>query len=144
MHMCSMHMHMKKEEKTISATVPTPAPAGSRQAAERKSLCVTHFLLASKNQKRVHMHMYMLCRDNFIQKERKKTDSPREGWEDGTPPPHRDFNVITSAHPSKKIIRDPEIFLCLTGADAGTPQEPQSAEGARKKTLPHSFYLILE
>ena len=24
-------------------------------------------------------------------KERKKTDKPREGWEDGTPPPHRDF-----------------------------------------------------
>ena len=24
-------------------------------------------------------------------KERKKTDNPREGWEDGTPPPHRDF-----------------------------------------------------
>ena len=22
---------------------------------------------------------------------RKKTDNPREGWEDGTPPPHRDF-----------------------------------------------------
>ena len=21
----------------------------------------------------------------------KKTDNPREGWEDGTPPPHRDF-----------------------------------------------------
>ena len=30
-------------------TVPTPAPAGSRQAAEPKSLSVTHFLLASKN-----------------------------------------------------------------------------------------------
>jgi len=26
-------------------------------------------------------------------KERKKTDNPREGWEDGTPPPHRDFSV---------------------------------------------------
>ena len=26
-------------------------------------------------------------------KERKKTDNPREGWEDGTPPPHRDFNL---------------------------------------------------
>ena len=26
-----------------------------------------------------------------IKKERKKTDNPREGWEDGTPPPHRDF-----------------------------------------------------
>ena len=24
-------------------------------------------------------------------KERKKADNPREGWEDGTPPPHRDF-----------------------------------------------------
>ena len=24
-------------------------------------------------------------------KERKKTDNPREGREDGTPPPHRDF-----------------------------------------------------
>ena len=26
-----------------------------------------------------------------IKKERRKTDNPREGWEDGTPPPHRDF-----------------------------------------------------
>ena len=24
-------------------------------------------------------------------KERKKAVNPREGWEDGTPPPHRDF-----------------------------------------------------
>ena len=24
-------------------------------------------------------------------KERKKTYNPREGWEDGKPPPHRDF-----------------------------------------------------
>jgi len=24
-------------------------------------------------------------------KERKKTANPREGWENGTPPPHRDF-----------------------------------------------------
>ena len=26
-----------------------------------------------------------------LKKERKKTDNPREGWENGTPPPHRDF-----------------------------------------------------
>ena len=26
-----------------------------------------------------------------VKKERKKTDNPREGWENGTPPPHRDF-----------------------------------------------------
>ena len=29
--------------------------------------------------------------EGALKKERKKTDSPREGWEDGTPPPHRDF-----------------------------------------------------
>ena len=27
----------------------------------------------------------------FFELKRKKTDNPREGWEDGTPPPHRDF-----------------------------------------------------
>ena len=27
----------------------------------------------------------------YFPKERKKTDNPREGWENGTPPPHRDF-----------------------------------------------------
>ena len=26
-----------------------------------------------------------------VKKERKKTHNPREGWENGTPPPHRDF-----------------------------------------------------
>ena len=32
------------------------------------------------------------------QKERKKTDTPREGWEDGTPPPHRDFKKRGVVH----------------------------------------------
>ena len=32
-----------------------------------------------------------LCAGQRLKKERKKTDNPREGWEDGTPPPHRDF-----------------------------------------------------
>ena len=31
------------------------------------------------------------CTTEARKKERKKTDNPREGWEDGTPPPHRDF-----------------------------------------------------
>ena len=33
--------------------------------------------------------------DHERKKERKKTDNPREGWEDGTPPPHRDFKEGT-------------------------------------------------
>ena len=33
----------------------------------------------------------VLVRASLLKKERKKTDNPREGWEDGTPPPHRDF-----------------------------------------------------
>ena len=32
------------------------------------------------------------------QAKRKKTDSPREGWEDGTPPPHRDFKERGVVH----------------------------------------------
>ena len=30
-----------------------------------------------------------LCR--VLKKERKKTHNPSEAWENGTPPPHRDF-----------------------------------------------------
>ena len=32
-----------------------------------------------------------ILQSGWQKKERKKTDNPREGWEDGTPPPHRDF-----------------------------------------------------
>ena len=39
-------------------------------------------------------------------KERKKTDNPREGWEDGTPPPHRDFAAVFFARGSMSY------FLC--------------------------------
>ena len=31
------------------------------------------------------------ARESSCGKERKKTKNPREGWEDGTPPPHRNF-----------------------------------------------------
>ena len=36
-----------------------------------------------------------VCCRHRRKKERKKTDNPREGWEDGTPPPHRDFKEGT-------------------------------------------------
>ena len=36
-------------------------------------------------------------------RERKKTDNPREGWEDGTPPPHRDFKMNVEPNESKPL-----------------------------------------
>ena len=35
---------------------------------------------------------------SYLKKERKKTDNPREGWEDGTPPPH-----VLSRRPSRHV-----------------------------------------
>ena len=37
------------------------------------------------------MYVCRKVKNRTRKKERKKTDNPREGWEDGTPPPHRDF-----------------------------------------------------
>ena len=45
-----------------------------------------------KNRWLVHLE-HLEC--DYQKKERKKTDNPREGWEDGTPPPHRDFKEGT-------------------------------------------------
>ena len=33
-----------------------------------------------------------------VQTTSQKTDNPREGWEDGTPPPHRDFKERGEVH----------------------------------------------
>ena len=38
----------------------------------------------------------MRMRTEYLGK-RKKTHNPREGWEDGTPPPHRDFKERRAA-----------------------------------------------
>ena len=39
----------------------------------------------------------------IVKKERKKTDNPGEGWEDGTPPPHRDFKERGVRQQSKAL-----------------------------------------
>ena len=48
-------------------------------------------------------------------KKRKKTGKPREGWEDGTPPPHRDFKersvVLAVDHPTH--THSPPLGVCL-------------------------------
>ena len=40
----------------------------------------------------------MICYLPVLTEKRKKTDNPREGWEDGTPPPHRDFKERGVVH----------------------------------------------
>ena len=52
-----------------------------------------HLLAHGKHGRRLRPHAghpRYACAKGLL-KERKKTDNPREGWEDGTPPPHRDF-----------------------------------------------------
>ena len=67
----------------------------------------------------------MLKRTRAGKKERKKTDNPREGWEDGTPPPHRDFlrrGVCGASHgpptlgrlPPPISLRSPSPILAAT------------------------------
>ena len=45
------------------------------------------------------------------EKERKKTDNPKEGWEDGTPPPHRDF-------------KERSVVLAVCGPESDLPCPP--------------------
>ena len=44
-------------------------------------------------------------------KKKKENTHPREGWEDGTPPPHRDFKTLRTCAPE---------FLLLTAPGFGT------------------------
>ena len=51
----------------------------------------------------------------FSPKERKQTDNPRQGWEDGTPPPHRDFKerssvVLAVAQKERKKTGNPRAI----------------------------------
>ena len=63
-------------------------------------------------------------------KERKKTDNPREGWEDGTPPPHRDFKErspvrkkerkhTTQGSPVPSVVRKILFPTCIPGRPPG-------------------------
>ena len=47
----------------------------------------------------------------MIGKKRKKTHNPREGWENGTPPPHRDFKEMIGIG-----LRAPRVNSCFLGA----------------------------
>ena len=100
---------------TISATVPTPASAGSRQAAEPKSLCVPHFLLASKSLSLEFENMVIFrARPCRTQKERKQTSQTRDrggGRHKGLPRP-----ALFRKRFSKKETR-PSFYLALAQAD---------------------------
>ena len=58
------------------------------------SACTCAWILIRFRAQRGRKARALACNDAAEmaeKKERKKTDNPREGWEDGTPPPHRDF-----------------------------------------------------
>ena len=46
------------------------------------------------------------------QKERKKTDNPREGWEDGTPPPHGQSSALSRFGPPNFFITPVSLCVC--------------------------------
>ena len=48
----------------------------------------------------------------YKRKKRKKTDKPREGWENGTPPPHRDFKERS---PVPSVVRAYKILFHFRG-----------------------------
>ena len=54
-------------------TIPYPGKSGNPEGRNKRN------------------HAFQAPTREHSQKERKKTDNPREGWENGTPPPHRDF-----------------------------------------------------
>ena len=62
----------------------------------------------------------------ITKKERKKTDTPREGWEDGTPPPHRDF-----------LRRGESVVLAVTYPWASASSYLSSQSVADSRCNPH-------
>ena len=59
---------------------------------------------------------------------RKKTDNPREGWEDGTPPPHRDFKercVVRYPSPTLGSLPLPISLRSLSPILAATFMPPR-------------------
>ena len=53
-----------------------------------------------------------------MQKERKKTEKPREGWEDGTPPPHRDFKERGVVRLNRACARVHRLILLAVGGQS--------------------------
>ena len=70
----------------------------------------------------------LLCERPSRKKERKKTDNPREGWEDGTPPPHRDFKercVVRYPSPTLGSLPLPISLRSLSPILAATFMPPR-------------------
>ena len=74
---------------------PSPAPRLSRESCRATAFC-SKILFCPRGSRLggsrgVPVLVPVRASPVLVKKERKKTDNPREGWEDGTPPPHRDF-----------------------------------------------------
>jgi len=66
-------------------------------------------------------------------KERKKTDNPREGWEDGTPPPHTQMHAT---HSPLRIISPSKISSNHARSAAGGISQPSLRSLAMRSRTP--------
>ena len=89
----------------IRASEHLPAARGRRRRAPRNPrppglVCLNDTLLPviSKKKSGAKFLVRALVVPVCCETKRKKTDNPREGWEDGTPPPHRDFKERGVVH----------------------------------------------
>ena len=75
-----------------------------------------------------------------MSKERKKTEKPREGWEDGTPPPHRDFKersvVLAVAHPRESASSYLSSQSLVPERKKERKQTRQTRDGTRTRSPP--------
>ena len=72
-------------------------------------------------------------------KERKKTDNPREGWEDGTPPPHRDFLRRGECGASHR----PPLGVCLLLSLFAVPLRFSLRPSCHPAVFPLLFFSLL-
>ena len=102
-------VYVRREPSMPSRGVPVlvPVRASPVPSVVRGTLVVKFFCLGGSGGvpvivlARASSHLCRAC----LLKEIKKTDNPREGWEDGTPPPHTSEHLYVIAETGCELAR---------------------------------------